>query len=415
MADLLGVVSILVAALFTFILAKKVPAISQLLLVAFALRILLSLFNVYVGALPESGLDVASFERYAWIWSQNEFGDVFINYTHGRHGYTVSWIISLLYNLTERSLLMAQTLSVMFGIGSVYLGWKLSAELWSEQVAIKGAWVMAFFPSWMLYSVLTMREVYIYFFILFALIGVVRWVKFNTFVDLVRAIAGFLVASLFHGAMALGLLVFVGYVVYRSFIGLLHSLKTVNFSFVQLMVLIGSGIVVVAFLQSSFSIPYLGTVEDIEVDEIIKRSRVTAFGGSSFPQWLIPQGLWDMIWKAPVRVIYFFFSPLPWDISKPGHLIGFLDGVLYFILLRMLWKKRKFVLKNASAKILIFMLVVYVLVFSLGIGNSGTAMRHRAKMLPIIVVLVVPFLPAVRVRRRKEKLASRNHTSVSVV
>ncbi len=81
----------------------------------------------------------------------------------------------------------------------------------------------------------------------------------------------------------------------------------------------------------------------------------------------------------------------------------------------MLWKKRKFVLKNASAKILIFMLVVYVLVFSLGIGNSGTAMRHRAKMLPIIVVLVVPFLPAVRVRRRKEKLASRNHTSVSVV
>jgi len=116
---------------------------------------------------------------------------------------------------------------------------------------------------------------------------------------------------------------------------------------------------------------------------------------------LIPQGLWDMVWKVPVRVIYFFFSPLPWDISKYGHFVGFLDGVLYFIFLRLLWKKRKFVLQNPSSKILLSMLVVYVLVFSLGTGNSGTAMRHRAKIFPIIIVLAAPFLPIVRVRRGK--------------
>ena len=402
MADLLGVVAILVTALLVFILVIRMPAIAQLLIVAFTLRILLSLFNVYVGGLPDSAPDAYSFESRAWQWAQDEFSVVFLRYPADvGHGYIISWILSLFYNLTDRSLLMAQTVSVLFGVGAIYLGWRLSSEMWSKQVAIKSAWVMALFPSWMLYSVLTMREVYIYFFVLFALIGVVRWVKFNKFTDLLTSVVGFIVASLFHGAMALGLLVFVSVVAYRSLIGLFHSLKTANLSFVQLLVLFGSGIVVIAFFQSSFSIPYIGTLEDAGIDKIIKRSTVTAFGGSAFPQWLIPQGLWDVVWMAPVRLIYFFFSPLPWDISTPGHFMGFLDGVLYFILLRLLWKNRKFAFKNPSTKVLLSMLVVYALVFSLGIGNSGTALRHRAKMFPIIVVLAAPFLPVVRVKRGK--------------
>jgi hypothetical protein len=53
----------------------------------------------------------------------------------------------------------------------------------------------------MLYSVLTLREVYIYVFILFALIGVVRWVKFNKFLDLLIAVIGFIVASFFLGIL----------------------------------------------------------------------------------------------------------------------------------------------------------------------------------------------------------------------
>jgi len=402
MADLLGAVAILMAALFVFVLAKRVPAIAQLLIVAFTLRILLSLFNVYVGGLPDSAPDAYSFESRAWQWAQDEFSVVFLRYPADvGHGYIISWILSLFYNLTDRSLLMAQTVSVLFGVGAIYLGWKLSAEMWSEQIAIKSAWVMALFPSWMLYSVLTMREVYIYFFVLFALIGVVRWVKYNNFLDLFIAVMGFVIAALFHGAMALGLLIFIGFVVYRNFFGLFHSLKTANLSFVQLVILIGSSIVIGAFFLSAFSIPYIGTFESMGEGRIIERMTGTTFGGSAFPQWLIPQGLWDMVWKVPVRVIYFFFSPLPWDISKYGHFVGFLDGVLYFIFLRLLWKKRKFVLQNPSSKILLSMLVVYVLVFSLGTGNSGTAMRHRAKIFPIIIVLAAPFLPIVRVRRGK--------------
>jgi hypothetical protein len=415
MANLLGIVAISAATLFVFVLAKRVPAIAKLLIFAFIARILLSLFNVYIGGLPDSGADAVTFEANAWIWSQGDFSDVFFNFTHGRHGYILSWIIALFYNLTDRSLLASQTLSVIFGMGSIYLGWKLSAEIWSKEVANRSAWVMAFFPSWVLYSVLILREVYIWFFILFALIGVVRWVKFNKFLDLIIAVIGFIVASFFHGVMLLGLLVFIGFVFYRAFVNLLDSLTTTKVPFIQLLVFILTGIVITAFFMSLINIPYIGTFEDIEVDRIIKRSMVTASGGSAFPEWLIPQGLLDMIWKVPVRVMYFFFSPFPWDISKPIHLIGFLDGVIYLILFMLLWARRKFIFKNRSAKILFSILLVYVLVFSIGIGNSGTATRHRAKMFPIIFVLVAPCVPVIRFGKGGRNLEKRVRTSVSEV
>ncbi|MDC3262035.1 hypothetical protein OAU90_00695 [Candidatus Pseudothioglobus singularis] len=415
MADLLGIVAILVASLFVFVLAKRFPSISQLLIFAFIARILLSLFNVYIGALPDSRLDARGFELEAWVWSQGNFSDVFFNFTHGNHGFILSWFLALFYNLTDRSMLASQTLSVMFGMGSIYLGWKLSAEMWSKQVANKSAWVMAFFPTTMLYSVLTMREVYIYFFILFALIGVVRWVKFEKLLDLLIAVVGFILASFFHGAMFLGLLVFIGFVFYRAFVDLLFSIKTTNYTYLQLLVLIGSSMVFTAFFLSAFEIPYLGTFREISIDTIIRRTSVTAVGGSAYPQWLNPQEFWDLIWKTPVRVMYLFFSPFPWDISKPLHIIGFLDGTLYLILLSLIWRRRKFIFKNRSAKILLVMLLVYAIVYSLGIGNSGTATRHRAKMFPIIFILVAPCIPVIRYGKGGRNLAKRGRTSVSEI
>jgi hypothetical protein len=414
MADLLGFNAIIMATLFVFILAKKVPAISVLLIVALLIRIFWSLFNYYIGGLPDSGNDAAYFELLAWTWSQGDFSTVFsrmnlasyidpnLDFAYEiKHAYVLSWVLSLLYNLTDRSLLMLQTVSVMFGMGSIYLGWKLSAEIWSEEAAVKSAWVMALFPSWVLYSVLTMREVYVYFFMLYGLIGVVKWVKFNKLRYLVRAIVGFFVATLFHGAMFLGLAVFFVFVFYRNIIALFRSQKNYKQWVIPLIILIGFIVGVVVFFQAEINIPYINHLDDKSLQKILNRTSFTSYGGSEFPSWIIPHDLWELVWKTPIRVLYFLFSPFPWDISKPSHIIGFIDAVIYFILFSILWKNREFLFKNQSAKILATMLALYILAFSMGIGNSGTALRHRAKMFPIIVVLAAPFLPVITFRKDK--------------
>jgi len=397
MADLLGINAILMTSLFVFILAKRAPQISRLLFIALVLRLLMSLFNVYFGSLPDSKYDAVAFEIQAWQWAQGDFGEVFFRYPSGvDHGWIVSWIISILYNLTDRSMLMAQTVSLIFGMGAIYLGWKLSVELWSEKVAIKSTWIMALLPTWTLYSVVVMREAYIFFFTLLALLGVVRWVKFNKPKDLLIVIVGFVIAALFHGAMILGLMVFIAFASYRSYKSLV-TLRRNNFIF-NLIIFTFSFIFVVLFLLSKFSIPYIGSFENIGPDLFQQRFEWTAVGGSAFPQWLLPSGLVETIWKTPIRILYFIISPMPWDISKPSHVLGFLDGIIYFILFGYLWKGRKILLKRKSTKILLIILIVYLITFSLGTANSGTALRHKTKLFPILIVLAAPFIPTVSLR-----------------
>ena len=125
MASLLGVTAICIASLITFFLAARAPVIAKILVVAFIIRLVLSLFNVYIGDLPYSTQDALTFELFAWEWSQTNFTEVIKRFPDVNHGFIISWIISILYNLTDRSLLAAQTLGMIFGIFSIYFGWKL--------------------------------------------------------------------------------------------------------------------------------------------------------------------------------------------------------------------------------------------------------------------------------------------------
>jgi len=176
MEHVLGFFGLLSVATVTLYLALRYPALRWVLVVAFAVRAGAALFNFYVAPLPDSQADARSFEARAWLWAQDGFSGALAGYT-GPHSYFISWIISLVYSLTDRSPLLAQTLSLLAGMGSVFLSWRLALELWGERAAIKAVWVAALFPTLILYSALTMREAYIVFFLLLGLLGVARWTR----------------------------------------------------------------------------------------------------------------------------------------------------------------------------------------------------------------------------------------------
>ena len=127
------------------------------------------------------------------------FFNVLNNYK-GPDSYFISWLIAIPYSLFGRSLLMAQSISLFFGIISIVLAWKLAQILWNNDAARKTAWLVSLFPSMVLYSVLLLREIYICFFLLLAVYGVVVWTKTYNFKSLILVIIGFLGATFFHGA-----------------------------------------------------------------------------------------------------------------------------------------------------------------------------------------------------------------------
>ena len=137
---------------------------------------------------------------------------------------------------------MAQSLSILFGIGSVLLGWFVARKLWDSQSAIKVGWVMALFPSLILYSALAMREPYLIFFLILAIFGIVSWFKTQNYKYFFITIVGFIGTLFFHGAMIVGLLIFLGVITLVNFFKFFKSLKKFKLSITSL------ALIIVAFL-----------------------------------------------------------------------------------------------------------------------------------------------------------------------
>ena len=90
-----------------------------------------------------------------------------------------------------------QSIGIVFGLGSVFLGWYLSRKVWGDIIANRVGWVLAFFPSLVLYSVVTLREVYASFFLLVAIYGILNWVKTTKYRYFISGLLGFIAAGFF--------------------------------------------------------------------------------------------------------------------------------------------------------------------------------------------------------------------------
>ncbi|SDB62212.1 hypothetical protein SAMN05660653_03265 [Desulfonatronum thiosulfatophilum] len=85
--------------------------------------------------------------------------------------------------------------------------------------------------------------------------------------------------------------------------------------------------------------------------------------------------------ESPSSCWVYFFSPFPWDISDPRHLIGLADGLLYMALAALLWRNRKIIWADPVARTVLVLLSL-VLVYGVAVGNFGTGLRHRSKLWP---------------------------------
>ena len=403
MPELLGFTGIALVALLTLLLALRWPMVGKLLVVALTVRVAAILFGYFVAPLPDSHADAVSFERRAWIWAEGGFLEALGHFT-GPHSYFISWILAVLYSLTDRSLLMAQSVSLLFGMGTVVMGWLLARKLWGDRVATKAGWVLALFPTLILYSALTMREAYIWFFLVVALYGVVVWARSGGLKPIALAMVGFTGATFFHGAMIVGALMFLLVI---GFSALARTLKALSRSRVHLLSIvlvsvaaIGGGVVV----SGAISVPKLGDFEGAtDIERIILMTDRSTRGsggeeGASYPQWTVPNSPVEILYKGPVRAAYFTFAPFPWDVRSARHLIGLFDGLLYMALVFLIWRNRKAVWADPASRTIVLVLAAYFLVFGLAIGNFGTGIRHRAKFVAVLIALAAPKLRGFRFR-----------------
>ena len=408
MSDLLGFSSIALVSLFTIFIALRLPDISRILYLALFLRILLIIIGHYVVPLPDSTKDAAGLEDLAWQYGQDGFFNA-LSLFPGLNSFFYSWIIGILYSLFGRSILMSQSFSLLFAVGSIVLAWFIAKKIWDEHIAIKVTWIVALFPSIILYSILPLREVYCSFFLLVALVGIFYWVRYGGIKYIALAMFGFIAAAFFHGPLIFGGVIFLFIVLYSSIKDLLKSLMNLRLNFQSFILVIFVVMVLYPIFSNQIYIPKLGYYEDFKIGYLFSEARARMIGNASYSEILSinnSSGTIDIIYKIALRVLYFLFSPFPWDVEKLTHLIGMLDGFLYMFFVYLILSNIKIIWKDPFLRIILIILTFYFIMFALGVSNFGAGLRHRTKFVIMMVLLVSPFIPSL-VFSNKNKLKNK--------
>ena len=402
MQDLLGFTSILLVSLITILLALRWPAVSKILFVALIIRIFIMLLGHYVITLPDSTADARTYESIAWSHSLYVVGtnsvqhpnfSSLLDYYEGPAPQFISFFLSIPYYFLGRSPLMAQSISLLFGIGSVFLTWKISNLIWDNKIAKKAGWCVALFPSLILYSVLTMKEIYAIFFILMGLYGAVNWVKKDNFASIFVSLVGFTGAIFFHGSLLLGAVIFILIIGIRNLNKMFISLTTLHFNYKTLAFLLLFAVFSVSYLSNKIYVPYLGDFEtSTDISRLLNKTIINTRGEASWPEWLKIYSPIEATYKIPVRAIYFLFAPFPWDVEKKSHLIGMFDSFLYVYLAYLIFCNRKVIWRDPALRIILIILLGYIVVYAVGVGNFGTAIRHRSKFVIMLILLAAPLI-----------------------
>ena len=391
--ELIGFISIVLVFLFTIFIASKWSAISKIIFTAFTVRVLVMLVGYYFFHLPDSTNDAIGFEAGAWERAENGFVSVLENFP-GVNSFFYSWMIAIPYSLFGRSVLMMQSIGLLFGLGSVFLGWYITKKIWDDRTATKVGWVLAFFPSLVLYSVITLREVYASFFLLVAMLGIINWVRTSNYKSIVLAMVGFLGAGLFHGALLIGVIIFFIIIILTSIKRFFRSILNNRINLKSLIIILVSLFFLANYFSNKVYIPYLGHFKTaITLDKISSTINVRMKGDASYPEWAKINSPVEIIYKVPVRAVYFLFSPFPWDLKKPIHLIGTIDGFLYMILIYLIFCNRKVIWQDPALRIIFIILFFYIMVWAVGISNFGAGSRHRSKFVIEFILLAAPLIP----------------------
>lgn len=384
--DLFGLFFLIIYCfIFMTILFKvKDSVLRNILIIAFALRTGFALFHAFISALPDSGADTVAFERVGWEYAQAWNMGLEAN-SHGA-AYIYSKIIGVIYFISGRVPLLVLLVNVALGVFIVYYVYKITIELGATKRSAQiGSVITALFPTLCLYSAITLRENFISFFAIISVFYFFKWLNTGMVIKLTFAVAFLLLSSALHGAMILlGIVYAIFFIFYKAKIKKWRLISTQTFLGIFIVTL---GII----LFSSFLMNKLPSDLSLVFSPDYMGDRVTgaARGGAAYLVGFTPNSIVDIIIQTPVRMVYFLFAPFPWMISSLGQILGLIDALLYLVLVFYSIRGLKYLKKynNPVFWAVTLMLLIMIATFAWGTSNFGTAIRHRQKIVWLIIAV----------------------------
>ncbi|WP_223634656.1 hypothetical protein [Planococcus sp. 4-30] len=343
-----------------------------LIYIGFCLRIVILLIDIYVPFIPifGSGADTEYFHTASLKIANGE-----MSLSEGRTFYVT--LLSGFYYFFGDQRILAQFLNIVLWIFSaIYLLKTLRIFNVNETLIFWSLVIFTFAPNLMFMTSILLRESIIIFFLMLSLYNFFTWMNKKNFLSFLFAIIFILFSMLFHAGM-IGVLL--SYLVILIFLQSKKGIKNKKlylffFIIIFLFLLLNDDL----FLSKFLSLQEDG-VENLDV---------TNSGGSAYLQSFNHLNGWLVFLLTPLKMIFFLFSPLPFNWRGMSDLISFgFDSVIYiFLAIMILTYIKKSSLEKKVKVSLVILLFISIFVFSYGTGNAGTAMRHRTKLIPLFIV-----------------------------
>ncbi len=363
-------------------ISKYGKRMSGLFYSAFIIRMLAMFWDIYFRSIftfPGSGADS---EGYLLAASRIA-SDISIIKSNIYGGF-YSKILGVLFYITAPERLLGQYVNVLLGLTIIIITYKTLTLLDINERAKKlSTFLICFFPNAIIHSGILLRENFIAFFVVVSFYFFIKWFKYGLNEYIFYSITFILLASIFHSGV-------IGIIVGYAFMYMFYKHKTNEFKFNKKTIFIFIFFLIISyFVYVNYSDVFMAKFKIVEEMEDVYNVANSRRGGSAYLMGLKIDSWWKMILFSPIKMFYFLTSPLPMDWRGLNDIIAFfIDSIVYLFLFYFFLRNFK---KCKTKKPLIvgiaIMLLVPIFVFGVGVTNAGTAMRHRHKIFPIIIVL----------------------------
>lgn len=320
------------------------------------------------------------------------------------NGLTYSYWLSVIYRLTGLQMGTGIMLSILFSWSAIAVFVKTiryyDSALINKLPFNVSLFYLLFYPQMISESLQVHREAFIIFCLSLSLYFFVRWWRERKTNLVILSIFACLPAAYMHaGSIFLAVGISVIYICYLN-----NPEKVViNVkSFFALLFVICLSIFI-------FNNMDLKKFENRNVETIaLNNSGRMGDGGSAYQAGIpISNPVVAALINTPIKSFYFIGAPLPTYWRNPVDILTFLLSSLFYLIPIFAGLYQKIItrkLKQNFLFVVIAVILIFTIPFAWGVSNSGTAVRHRTKVVIWLAFAIVLLIRELQLKRQEKVL-----------
>ncbi len=378
---------------------RALAPVAGALMLGYILRVLLLCFDLFyrdVYTLPNSGADSERFYGHAlWVAAGTEKG-----------GMLFSNVLGVLFKVTGVSRIFGQYLSSIVCSVAAMAALAGTLDLLEVEKRLRSRImvIIALIPNFAILSSILLREALVTMFVSISVYLFVRWTVKKREADYFLAVVSAVLGAAFHsGVIALA----AGQLIMR----LIYNNRTGKFQ-------LAPANIAATVVLSAISLYVLSRYGDVllhkfnNTDSLEDIANVSSRAKSTYAQYVgDSRSAPRMLLYTLPRIFYFQFSPLPWQWRGIPDIIAFFGSSLFYLFgtVRILtyflknWHRKK----DRRMLMLLALMLMVLFVFGWGVSNTGTAARHRDKIIALFAAVFAMAEQGLNARVKKPAVRGR--------